>query len=130
MNKFALLLALALISVNSSGQSNQVHSFYSGFALLRDCGAYVSARKRQASEAEIDAATICAGYIMGVGDAHDELLTANQTPLWCAPLNVTVGQMVNPVHRFIVTNPEQVHLSAFKLIQLALQETYPCNQSE
>ena len=123
-------LFLVLICPGVFAQEIQVHSFYSGFALLRDCGAYVSARNREATEEEIDAATICAGYVMGVADAHDELMTADQKPSWCPPLNVTVGQMVNPVHRYIVGNPGQVHLSAFKIIQLALQETYPCINSE
>jgi hypothetical protein len=111
-------------------QEIQVHSFYSGYALLRDCGAYVLARKQQASEDEIDAATICAGYVMGVADTHDELMMANQKPLWCSPLNVTVGQMVNPIHRYIIENPERIHLSAFRIIQLALQEAYPCRTIE
>ncbi len=122
-----LFMLLMLISLNTIGQSSQVHSFYSGFALLRDCGNYVKAREGQASDAEIDAATICAGYVMGVADAHDEFLTKSRSPIWCPPVDVTVGQMINPIHRYIIANPEQVHLSASNIIHLALQETYPYN---
>mgnify|MGYP003316054593 CR=1 FL=1 len=117
---------MVLTSLVASGQSNQVHSFYSGFGLLRDCGSYVLARKQQATRAQIEAATICAGYVMGISDAHDELTASNQSLLWCPPIDVTVGQLVNPVHRYIMTNPEDVHLSAYKIIVLALQYTYPC----
>ncbi len=126
MRAATLLMVMMFIYQNSSGQTNQVHSFYSGFALLRDCGAYVKARQGEASDAEIDAATICAGYVMGVADAHDEFLTKRNSAMWCPPMDVTVGQVVNRVHRYIVGNPEQVHLSASNIIQLGLQEAYPC----
>ncbi len=126
MKKYVCLLALLFVSSEVIGQSAPVHSFYSGFALLRDCGSYVAARNKQANQAEIEAATICAGYVMGISDAHDMFSATNMSPTWCAPDNVTVGQLVNPVHKYIISTPEKMHLPASGIIVSALMQTYPC----
>ena len=126
MKKHTLVLAFLLVSYEGFGQTENVHSFYSCFALLRDCGAYVNARKQKVSQAEVEAATICAGYVMGVSDTHDMITALNSSPSFCAPDDVTVGQMVNPVHRYLVGNPERIHLSASNIIVNALKEEFPC----
>ncbi|MGY8815401.1 MAG: Rap1a/Tai family immunity protein [Gammaproteobacteria bacterium] len=97
MKKHMLLLACLLVSNEGFSQTENVHSFY--------CGSYVNARKQKVSQAEVEAATICAGYVMGVSDTHDMIVALNSSPSFCAPYDVTVGQMVNPVHRYLVGNP-------------------------
>ncbi len=62
-----------------------------------------------------------AGYVIGVADATGGII-------WCDPGNVTVGQIIKIVSKYLHNNPEKLHLYAYSLVTQALKEAFPCKK--
>jgi hypothetical protein len=60
-------------------------------------------------------------YVAGVHDANDKVL-------FCSPSDVTLGQALDVVKRYLETRPEQRHLSADFLASQAMRAAWPCRK--
>ncbi len=61
------------------------------------------------------------GYITGVGDATAGII-------WCPTGNVTIGQVLKIVSKYLNNNPEKLHLEASGLVEEALKNAFPCKK--
>ena len=74
-------------------------------------------------EAEpISQRSMCLAYISGVIDGH---LSVSDS-LYCAPGNVTAGQLMGIVVEYLRGNPDQRRYSAASTIGTALTQAFPC----
>lgn len=62
---------------------------------------------------------VAAGYVMGVYDSLNKIL-------FCAPANVTLGQVTDMVKQYLEVNPSRRHFSADSLMSDALRQVWPC----
>jgi hypothetical protein len=62
---------------------------------------------------------VCVGVIEGVSAT---------SPLVCPAENVTLGQEVRVVIKFLQEHPEKLHLRGSKLVQEALAQAFPCHK--
>lgn len=62
---------------------------------------------------------LCAGLVRGVW---------NVSPTVCAPQDVTAGQVVRIVYKYLQDHPEQLQLYDVKLIEIALTQVFPCKK--
>lgn len=111
------------------------HSFahaYSGNELLQDC-----------EKTNHYSAGYCTGYVWGVSEGITQnwtllVLYASKYPeqrttvpnmTYCLPQGVTVSQMQSVVVKYLRDNPAHRHALAAGLVQTALTEAFPCQQT-
>lgn len=61
-------------------------------------------------------------YVLGIVDSHTSL----KQDVFCAPDNVTAGQVTDIVKKNLTNHPEDRHLSASSLVLYSLQKAFPC----
>jgi hypothetical protein len=71
---------------------------------------------------EIDA--FCAGYLVAVVDAEDEIAAAAKQ--FCVPKGVAVEQLSAIFVKYASAHPDQEYVPAARLARLSLGEKYPC----
>ncbi len=70
----------------------------------------------------------CAGYIVGVIDSHNGVVSADlmPEPHFCVPSKVDRAQLVDQVVSYVEEHPEQHDFGAATLVWIALVQRYPC----
>jgi hypothetical protein len=61
------------------------------------------------------------GYVTGVADTLYDIS-------WCSPGNITIGQVLKIVSKYLNNNPQNLHSSAYSLVEQALKEAFPCKK--
>lgn len=97
-------------------------SIYDGNRLSAWADADDRVSNSTASEKDAYVAFQLIGYVAGVHDSKSGL------NLYCAPSNVTVGQMVAIVKKSIRSNPENWGMAADYLVARALRQAFPCTK--
>jgi hypothetical protein len=107
------LQAAAFLTLMAAPATAQ--SFNSGNALFESCS-----KQSQA---------YCGGYIIGVFDAAVPVLNTGADVdgfKFCAPIEVTQGQITDIVVNYLRANPQFRHFNAASLTLSALSKAYPC----
>jgi len=104
---------LMVVLLFSFGQAND--AYRTGNQLLEDCEATDEGWVRKG---------FCRGYIVAVVDTSEG--KAWDGAPYCEPDGVNIGQLTKIVTKHLNENPNQLHLSAFSLVQSALLEAFPC----
>ncbi|HEX9490542.1 MAG TPA: Rap1a/Tai family immunity protein [Stellaceae bacterium] len=75
---------------------------------------------------EVD--SFCAGYLVAVVDAEDEIVTADgsATKQFCVPKGVEVEQLSSIFVKYAGAHPDKQYSPAARLARLSLIERYPC----
>lgn len=108
MMKKATILALALVAVIAQAQTNPGNTGNQLLDALRDTSQnYYSG--------------IAHGLIVGIA------YTGSQV---CIPANVTNGQAIAVVKKFLEDTPSILHMPSKNLIYMALVQTFPCPKKE
>lgn len=102
--KSAAVVAALLMS--SAGHAT---SFYDGNELL-------DRLSRPAPDYKVGVAF---GYVIGIADAYADTRI-------CTPKNVTAGQVVDVVHKWLKDTPSERHYTADSLVLHVLSSTWPC----
>jgi hypothetical protein len=68
---------------------------------------------------------ICYGYINGIADVLSSGIVVNGWSA-CFPAQVTSGQVVDVVTRYLTANPQVRHMSAPGIAAAALEQAFPC----
>ena len=111
IKKLVTITALAMLL----GSSGSYAGFKSGNDLANDC------KKDDGKFSD----GVCYGYVMGVTDL---LIWVNPNVKPCAPSEVTGGQVVAIVRKYLKEHPEKLHEDADFLVMWALQEAFPCSE--
>jgi len=75
--------------------------------------------------------TTCQAYINGATDSHHLIREMYKLDyLYCTPDNVTIGQKVKVVSKYLENHPEQLHELAVGLVYLALNGAFPCEDGQ
>ena len=114
MNKWVSILAIttAMLSGNSA-----FADYYSGNKLLEYCNPDSSKRD------------ICTGYVAGTRGAIDTWKTwENIDSGICVPKEVSLGQSIKVVVKYLEANPDKLHLSASSHVLNAFAEAFPCEE--
>jgi hypothetical protein len=107
-----LAITIAMLSANSA-----FADYYSGNKLLEYCNPN-SARR-----------DICTGYVAGTRGAIDTWkIWENIDSGICVPKEVSLGQSIQVVVKYLEANPGKLHLSASSNVLNAFIETYPCEK--
>jgi len=71
----------------------------------------------------------CFNYLAGVSDTHNLLYAEKEIPkkLYCTPLGVKFGQLRRVFLKYANDNPQDLHLSASRLVLKAFVHSFPCN---
>jgi len=99
-----------------------VHAaFHSGTDLQQWVNAYkrVEALGSKASDADFRDTMKLLGFVAGV---HDALEKTN----FCTPAEVTVGQLLAIVKKYLADNPDKLHRNAVTLVIWAIEPAFPC----
>jgi hypothetical protein len=118
---------LACILVVGIPLSQAVAAFFeNGNSLLEYCSAAEADDLREMKFAS------CYGYIIGAIDMMEVTNDARRgakpplKPLFCLPTNVTRGQLVDTVKKYLTDNPAHRHYSAAGIVLQAIDEAFPC----
>ena len=117
--KISNLLLPALMLMCQSAWSGQ--ELYKSNDLLEACQAYASATGDKAK------AESCAGFIMGIVDMHDILVSKGLIiEQWCTPKDVTLDQLIQATLDYMVTQPDKLDAGAASMVANALYKTFHC----
>ncbi|PYY69969.1 hypothetical protein CRX42_13770 [Pseudomonas jessenii] len=119
-------MVVALVGILGSGAVSAAEASYDGNELLGQCQQYIKAADKERNYDPI-AAGLCLGFIHGV----DETVTYLRGDLakdakFCTPKDITNGQVVRIVVKYLKDNPKLLHKSRGALVWLALNDAYPC----
>ena len=106
IKKLVTITALAMLL----GSSASYAVLISGNKLFENCG------QDGATFTEVG---VCYGFVFGVFDVIQGVEV-------CEPDDVTGGQLIGIVRKYLKENPENLHLNAAFLVTLALSEVFPC----
>ena len=113
------LLLPALMLMSQSAWS--APELYKGNDLLKSCQAYASDTGDKA------VAGTCAGFIMGMVDMHDMLVSKGLIiEQWCTPKDVTLDQLIQATLDYMVTQPDKLDAGAASMVANALYKTFHC----
>jgi hypothetical protein len=122
-------LALSLQAVSDDGPIQ----IKTGNGFVRLCSDVDKAGAEVTDQALANIAS-CTGYIMGLKDGIDVMVAVNnkshggaEKGLICVPEDVTLGQEVHIVLKYIRANPEKAHIPTSMLATKALKEAFPCS---
>lgn len=126
-NMKATLLVAFLMLISCScfaqfdGDSNQ---------LLRECKAEIRLLDGQSTSAgESLQASDCAGFVRGAVDAYMIMKSLDPKSVdICTQDNVTVGELIRVVSRYMDEHPQQLHFPAAVTIYNAMHTAFPCNK--
>jgi hypothetical protein len=108
-----LVITAGLLSVSSA-----YSDYYSGNKLLEYCNPNSSKRD------------ICTGYVAGTRGAIDTWkIWENIDSGICVPNEVTLGQSIKVVVKYLETNPDKLHLSASSNVLNAFADAFPCEKA-
>jgi hypothetical protein len=130
--KQLVLAVVVVMSLFAVGRAN-AQRYLSGNDLQKHC-------KEQTKDKEhVDSwydSGLCSGYIIGVTDAYavwnDESASRSQHPMlsFCLEGEVTAGQAIKVVERFLDNHPELLHKPAALLVVQAFHEAFPCQATQ
>jgi hypothetical protein len=125
MNKarwLGLLLCIALIPGAQTQDEKRASIWESGNAFLSACADLSESSRTSGYEQGV-----CLGFVKGieagVSMAYDY---ENRTAPFCVPDEVTNGQMLRVLTKFITDHPEKAHYQTRVLELEALMKTFPC----
>jgi Rap1a immunity proteins len=116
-----ILLALLVLSASAAPFAAQDVDTQSGNFMFESCRIALHSREnREYNEDKIEAWRdgVCEGTINGI---------AFSSPYLCPAKEVTKGQELRVVVKYLGDHPEKLHLSGLQLIHDALQQAFPCN---
>ncbi|MGE0769209.1 MAG: Rap1a/Tai family immunity protein [Hyphomicrobiaceae bacterium] len=73
---------------------------------------------------------LCTGYIAALVDTHGMHVRYGRPSMWCAPDNVTYGQVMKVVVAHLVKNPQQLHFPFSDLATVAMMNAFPCGKGK
>lgn len=122
-----LLLCIMVLSVSSAlAESDRP----SGHNLLQDCTVFLNiVEDGSADRNDLGSAYRCASYIRGIADMNSAYAAVHADaiePFFCAPQNVSTGQMVRVVVKYLNENPDSLHNDKFLETWRALSQAFPC----
>jgi len=95
--------------------------YLSGSKLLEYCEAYLSETGSAAK------GNTCYGFVTGIEDAHYFFTALDEmSPQWCPPDNMTAGQLIRVVTKYLQEHPEKLHFAAAGSVSNALKLAFPC----
>jgi Rap1a immunity proteins len=68
----------------------------------------------------------CAMFLKGVVDMHIVTTSYSRHPFYCLPHEVTHGQLIRVVMKYLKEHPKDLHSFAAWLVAAALTDAYPC----
>jgi hypothetical protein len=68
----------------------------------------------------------CYGFIMGSHETRQLSVIAPSLVTGCVPEEVTVGQEISIVVKYLREHPEKLHYPGSVLVNIALNEAFPC----
>jgi len=126
-----LLMSLVVLLATSRSQFARAADERSGNTLLKDCQAALDPNTPL-----LFSATTCMAYLQGLDDGESLKMLpppdVSRTPYgpqwrqWCTPDNVTVGQMVRVVAKYLGGNPASLHEDKLLLVRRAFEDAWPC----
>lgn len=118
--KIASLLAGLLLAYG--GPSFAGPPLWSGNQLLSYYRAYVSSTASSGKSSDVASFALYLGYIRGMY----EIMAVSSDPILCIENSVTLKQIGDVVGRYLIENPQQLHLPAGFLVRKSLKDAFPC----
>ena len=136
MRLLALLLCSTLLSIQTaSAENNDPTEIRTGNGFLRVCSDLEKMDAGQITDQALANIGICTGYMMGLEDGiHLMIAERNASqkvtakmPFCMTDSDITLGQEVRIVLKYIRANPEKAHMLTALLATLALEKAFPCS---
>ena len=84
---------------------------------------------KRSSSRDVATASTGVGFVLGVAQALDEVRHPRTGFKFCLPpKGVPQGQLSDAVLHYLEKNPQLRHLSAYTLVQSALDQAFPCKR--
>ena len=116
MKKFNTILAFTAVMLSAN---SAFADYYSGNKLLEYCNPDSSERD------------ICTGYVAGIRGAIDTWkIWENIDSGICVPKEISLGQSIKVVVKYLEANPGKLHLSASSYVLNAFIDAFPCATAE
>jgi len=106
---------------------------FDGNELLSNCKTVLATPPKDTSWEELCTREYCSGYCYGFifGVVSTSLLNRtkfNTSPDFCISKEVTMGQFVRVVAKYLENHPEGLHHPGATLVLKALKEAFPCKE--
>lgn len=75
-------------------------------------------------------ASYCFGYVVGAAEMASAILSLGGRKWFCAPDNVTNGQLERVIAKYVENNPAKTSDPAAVLVLTALVDAFPCPKQE
>ena len=118
--KIASLLAGLLLMCSGSAFAGP--RLWSSKQFLPYCQAYESATANHGKSGDLAGFALYLGCIRGAYEVLEALPEADM----CIDNSVTLEQIARVVGRYMVENPQQLHLPAFYRVSESLKDAFPC----
>jgi hypothetical protein len=113
----SIIVALFVLAMSLTVKADEV--FYTGNQLTKLC------------DDELASAAMCAGLIVGFTDGYRSAAKdSGRKTLYCPPKQVINEQIIKIVDKYLKENPESLHEWYGLLINKALIEAFPCEETE
>lgn len=123
MKRLCLIVLLVVVGF-AVPSACQTETLFSGEGLLNACTAH------EQPDGSMYRSGLCMGFIVGIVSEHDiwlsEVPTAHGSLHFCIPPDVSNGQLVKVVKKYLEDNPGKLHLRVEFLVQKALSQAFPC----
>ncbi len=131
MKKYAMLIFACMLFASTGVQAKSVNYVFTGKDIYESCR-HAIAGLDNVGDYDDHRFGVCAGYIAGIIDFHTVATTVESLPgdMFCLPRNISTAEVMRRVTRYLEEHPDRHHDLAAYLVILALQETYPCQNTE
>jgi hypothetical protein len=109
-----LLIALSALLASGSAHAT-VFSYQSGNKLHALCTGQGAANRAHVM-----------GYILGVADTHNLIVSRGAPQLVCVPKEATTSQISDAVCKYLVDNPQKRHFAGSSVVLAALEAAFSC----
>lgn len=117
-----IVIGLLSLLIGTSAKAEELRD--DGNELLRDCA---ESPHGKLPEDAFRFGT-CIGYLSGIVDMHMVYARIPNLPISCVPPErVSVRQVQRVVVKYLQEHPEQLHYTKFALVNIALNQAFPCS---
>lgn len=127
MKRLIPMLYLLILLIPSSVHSQNI---IDGNMLLNECSFELKDNIPNSDSVGLAHRAFCIGYLSGVknlGSLYAAWIQGTQKkPLFCTPYEVTTGQIIRVVVKFLNDHPERLHEHALFMVVDAMGQAFPC----
>jgi hypothetical protein len=126
-----LSFATTVLAVSFALATSDAKASSDGNKLLQQCKQVVRLSENDWNGIDVLDSSACMGQMKGILDMNSiyRVMLMDKGALFCPPAEVTVGQSIRVVTKYLEDHPEELHEDSTVLIVKVLHKTFSCSPS-